>query len=1130
MEVPPHTHPSPGTALRRIKRVLSAYRRPNPPPPPQPCATGEAPQPLPATSHSHTRSLLDDALKIGYLMLCNSQLGSSTFDVELCALTRDGSFVRIGEKGAWHSVVFTLAETARRLTDPAARGRRAIEVIGLESDGPLVLLLATSKSETRAWLSAMRGWPLAPMAIYPPAAPASPASSDIWDVVDIGGRQHGRQGQWPLRISTLLLAAQLRKPPRLVQALVRALVRALHSAAPDRTPFALRAVRRVKHRPALFSTAARPAPFVLAMNPSLSGDPDVCVLLATVLYLRMLDVNGAMRPAPHALAPGAVWQPYIGVLAQCADCVTLFLFDIDGSLAVEVAEIDVAMLSTQGIQTTNDSVFDDVLAFRIDLDEAFAASQRNEVFSVTKRRRARRRASMDSVLGRPSGRSAPSKNPEGYRIGGGLAASRSKSNGRARRCSADAQLYGQLQELRSRAGSDGPEGVFGSADLPATLYLAAPCASERTRWVGLLRQYAKPPLTIAIAPQLFTFAEASLAFRVERCLWIRVLGAQGLSRPCDITAMVLADGNLIAQTDTAVDTRGPRWESSSFCFGSLEPIRRGLHVLVRQSVRQRGTVVDKDSSSCAGVVGYCQIPLSTLRHGHSYDGWYPLSYGDTAAVSECLETHLPLAPDVKPALGRGLSIRRLRRSRSAKAATRTDTEEQPPQELPVSVAGTSKQPSIPFRSGDVHIQVCYDETIVLRHPLYDKVTALLLDTDPTLVVKLAGTLPMSADWLVETATKVAMHSRRAEGWIEVLVCHELAAQAERDPALLFRGSSAATRAIDTLMKIAGLEFVDQLIGNVVRSVIGNGYECEVDPSRLAADESVDIHWQALTRLLDALWRGIEEGASACPPIIRRVFACIRSSTAAFYDHSESYPQVRYSCISSFVFLRLLCPAMLSPKAFGLVSRPPPASTLRTLTLLAKGIQCAANLSDFSSKEPYMQPMNEFVRGCIPKLKRFIDDIALAQSPEDRTTDGVTNQGNAGSNDGVTNQGNAGSIDGVTNQGRAGSTDGARDQSSMGSTDGAKDQGGVDSTDGTRDQGGVCAVDGEYGLAVFCDFIYTSREAIRSECRAQQTTRGTAQGSEPANVGLNIVSGTRLPQPPESERQQVSLPPHRATGA
>ncbi|KAJ2893497.1 GTPase activating factor [Coemansia aciculifera] len=177
------------------------------------------------------------------------------------------------------------------------------------------------------------------------------------------------------------------------------------------------------------------------------------------------------------------------------------------------------------------------------------------------------------------------------------------------------------------------------------------------------------------------------------------------------------------------------------------------------------------------------------------------------------------------------------------------------------------------------------------------------------------------------------------------------------------------------MKVTGLSFIDLMIGDVVRDVVNSDYKCEIDPAKLQPDECIDGHWQTLTQLLDVLWEGIEGAARCCPLMMRQTFAGIRRAAGAFYSEHGAFEQVQYSCISGFVFLRLLCPAMLAPKSFGLVGQNPCASSLRVLTLMAKGIQCAANLTDFALKEPYMQPMNSFVQRCIPKLKQFIDDIA-----------------------------------------------------------------------------------------------------------------------------------------------------------
>ncbi|KAJ2500013.1 GTPase activating factor [Coemansia sp. RSA 1972] len=994
---------------------------------------------------SNTPSELPDSIKIGYLLVCDKRQGSNTYYVELCAITQDGQVVRITEDGTRVTHMFDLARTARRLTSKASRSRRAIEVIDIGTGQPVVYLQATSKTETKAWLLAMRNMP------HPHGECL--ADSDRhnlndkrlagWEVVDVGTRP-GRANN-PLcsppnhrspRTTALLLMAQSPKPPLLVQALIEALL-------PISQDFpSLACSSGAIHT--LFSSPSC-HPFTRTMNARLATS-DVHVLQASILYLRMIDTDGVLSPVPHALVHGSEWQPYIAVLAKCAGYVSLFLFDVDEALVVEVAEVDVGMLSTQDIQPVDDSVFSESFCFSINLETVVhnlhgTVNQSQHLSSPEARR-----ASLNNMQGSSS--SSPSTEPSFH------TRARSRSFGHV--TTADS-----FDETIASSGSDTPQ----TTNAPSMLYLAAPRAYERNSWMSLLRQHAQVPLMDSITT-LATGLSTPLLFRVERSLWIKVHEAQGLSRTHSTIAAVLANGHLLTQTEVAANTNSPRWENSSHCFGGLGPIRQSMHVLVWQN---------SASGADCGLVGYCQVPISMLRRGHSYDGWYPLSYGDTSCTNTPL-SYLPLARGVRPARRRSSGKLKVRHSKSQRSLNTlaSDASKITPPLLDgkhFSDADTKVTGPLAFRSGDVHIQLQYDETIVLQRSHYTDVVALLLDTDPTLIFKLTAMVPSSADWLVETVTKICISSDCAEGWIEALVCHELAMQAERDPTLLFRGTSVATRAIDTIMKIVGLEFIDQLIGNVVRNITSNEYACEVDPARLADSNSISVHWDALTRLLDALWQGIENGANSCPPILRRIFACLRSSTAAFYSNHTASAQVQYSCISGFVFLRLLCPAMLSPKSFGLVSRPPSALALRTLTLLAKGIQCAANLSDFSAKEPYMQPMNAFVQQCIPRLKLFIDSIASEDVGASNSFAGQTK----------------------------------------------------------------CITDGEHELAVFCAFVYASRSCIRESLTTQfcseaptpipgacvslpasPTTSGPHSGSVhlPSPIqgaGLNINSESLQPQ-------------------
>ncbi|KAJ2390249.1 GTPase activating factor [Coemansia sp. RSA 2603] len=540
---------------------------------------------------------------------------------------------------------------------------------------------------------------------------------------------------------------------------------------------------------------------------------------------------------------------------------------------------------------------------------------------------------------------------------------RSKHNRLLKHSAKDAGHKGSKHEEKVKNGSLASISSTTSHGAPSVLYLAALRAGERNNWIAQLRRYAQTVYSGTVERPLSSPVSAPLVFRVERCMWIKIHEVQALSKSSDSAiALVVIDGHVVAQSAVTTSTSKTKIEPVAHFFGSLPPITRGVHVLVRHKDKHAhgsggGGGSGSSTGGSGGLMGYCQIPIPMLQRGCTYNGWYPLSHGNVSEIDQQIGSYLPLATNTKPAWRRWTS----------KNSSHSHADGTTP---------SSSRPSTPFRSGDVHIQVRYDELVVLSSPFYIDVVTLLLDARPTLIFDLVAVLPRSADWLVETTTKIAICNNRVVPWIEAIIQHELGSHAAvPDPALVFRGASVATRAMDTLMKVVGLTFLDQMIGNVVRDVAAGNYHCEVDPARINAKEDVNDHWRTLLHLQRALWLGIEESIDNCPPTMSRIFAGIRAVISQLYADHVAHDQVRYSCISGFLFLRLVCPAMLSPKTFGLVGTHPSPAALRTLTLLAKGIQCTANLTDFALKEPYMQPMNSFVQQSVPKLKRYIDHIA-----------------------------------------------------------------------------------------------------------------------------------------------------------
>ncbi|KAJ1770988.1 GTPase activating factor [Coemansia sp. RSA 1843] len=774
----------------------------------------------------------------------------------------------------------------------------------------------------------------------------------------------------------------------------------------------------------------------------------VSVITAGVLYLQTYMEDEPKPVPHYLHTKGSSrWRAFIGVLARCSDSVGFFLLDADDSARSisqqhqvrVVAELDVRLLSTHDTQPLNDSLFGSSFAFSIRARQVsdgtlsdsmrayfsdmpaenfgpesmakFGDDNDNDNISVFSRSTVSKTDTSDSKskLGVCFEDAASDKQSSSDSVSqqatfgakwtpaaGGLLPTDKIANNKERSKSlgdlidfgdtidvgGHDQIGAELNEQHAGLGNEqsAVQRAKSVHPLPYVLYLSTMRATERSSWIHHLRRFSRSPMLIKqvdAKPQ-------SIVYRIERSLWIGVCEIRGLAQQksdreakptSTVSAILSLDGSPIACCDVPrMQTNGVRRESPThqFLFGSLPPVRDGMSVVFRVAGETKRGETSLSSSTGGGggggLLGYCHIPVPFMQRESTYDGWYPLSYGPVGAIDRRLRPYVALASNVKPT--NELLC-------TANQQTHHDQKEQQQVSEPTT-------PSIPFRSGDARIQVRYDELVVLARPFYSGILEHMFDTNPTIIFDITAGIPRSADWLVETLAKIALATGKFERWIEALVKHELQSLSVRDPALIFRGASVTTRAMDTLMKVCGLSFLDQMIGEIVRAVTDSEHKCEVDPAKLSDDESIDDHWEMLTQLLQALWRAIEESKHQCPVEMRRAFYRIRLAIIQFYteDGNETdksaQGNVRYSCVSGFMFLRLLCPAMLSPRSFGLVSNAPSVSSLRTLTLLAKGIQCTANLTDFAQKEPYMQPMNKVIQQSIPKMKSFIDYIASGE--------------------------------------------------------------------------------------------------------------------------------------------------------
>ncbi|KAF2154995.1 hypothetical protein K461DRAFT_291895 [Myriangium duriaei CBS 260.36] len=217
-----------------------------------------------------------------------------------------------------------------------------------------------------------------------------------------------------------------------------------------------------------------------------------------------------------------------------------------------------------------------------------------------------------------------------------------------------------------------------------------------------------------------------------------------------------------------------------------------------------------------------------------------------------------------------------------------------------------------------------------------------------------------------------------------LVVRDMNKNAALEANLLFRGNTLLTKALDTHMRRIGTDYLTTALGNIIVSINDRDQECEVDPNRIANNHEMQKNWTRLLATTGDVWNSIRMSAQKCPVELRCIFRHIKACAEDKYG--DFLRSVSYSSVSGFLFLRFFCPAVLSPKLFGLLKDDPKPRSKRTFVLVAKSLQTLANMATFGSKEPWMEPMNSFLNSNRESFKHFIEEVCSVPQRAAATTE------------------------------------------------------------------------------------------------------------------------------------------------
>ncbi|XP_069827001.1 ras GTPase-activating protein 3 [Dendropsophus ebraccatus] len=282
--------------------------------------------------------------------------------------------------------------------------------------------------------------------------------------------------------------------------------------------------------------------------------------------------------------------------------------------------------------------------------------------------------------------------------------------------------------------------------------------------------------------------------------------------------------------------------------------------------------------------------------------------------------------------------------------------------------------------GSLRLNVVYTEDHVFASEYYNCLRDLILksgDVEPVSAsaAHVLGEVCREKQEAAIPLVRLFLHYGKIVPFISAIANAEV--NRTQDPNTIFRGNSLTSKCIDETMKLAGMHYLQVTLKPIIDEICELHKPCEIDPVKLKDGENLETNKENLKNYVDQIFNVITKSGVSCPTVMCDIFFSLRESAAKRF---QGDPDVRYTAVSSFIFLRFFAPAILSPNLFQLSPHHADPQTCRTLTLISKTIQTLGSLSKSKSasfKETYMAAFYDHFneQKYADAVKNFLDLIS-----------------------------------------------------------------------------------------------------------------------------------------------------------